>query len=243
MGKGPHLGMPQKYPVLLLTKSGDLMRYAQRAGNKIDPSKPAPVTMNFVKQGTLFFGTAIELAKGALIKDKALHCHLWFNIVHNLLKGYKFYAHAMPAWCTEGLAHWYVLAIDPEEHVFSGIKEASMHERQDSKWALKMRRRVKNKDFEAMATLMRKMSAFELTFGDHMACWSRIDFLMKKHPKSFAKFMAKLKAPVAAAAGTAPTTEAILKRQDGCFAECLGMTPAAFDKAWAAFVMKTYPKR
>ena len=243
MGKGPYLGMKQKYPVLLLTKSGDLMRYAQRAGSTVNPSKPTPVVLNFVKQGTLCFGTAIELAKGALIDDKALHCHLWFNVVHNLLKGYKYYAHALPAWCSEGMAHWYVLAIDPAEHVFSGIKDASMHERRDPKWALKMRRRVKNKDFEPMVKLMRRMNAFELTFGDHMAIWSRVDFLMKKHPKNLASLLEEMKPPVEAAAGKAPTTEAILKRQDECFAKCLGMEPKAFDKAWAAFVLKSYPRR
>jgi hypothetical protein len=243
MGKGPHLGMPKKYPVLILTKTSDLMRYSQRAGSTVDPSRPAPLRLNFLKQGALFFGTAIELAKGALIDDKSLHCHVWFNVVHTLLAGYKHYTHALPAWCSEGLAHWYVLSVDPAEHVFTGIKGASLHQRKDPKWGLKIRKRVKNKDFEPMAKLMNKMSPSELTFGDHMASWSRVDFLLKKHPENFAKFMDRMKAPVIAAAGKAPTTEAILKRQDECFTKCIGMAPKAFDKAWTRFVLKTYPKR
>ena len=48
---------------------------------------------------------------------------------------------------------------------------------------------------------------------------------------------------MAAVAGKAPTTAAILKRQDQAFVACLGMQPDAFDKAWVTFVMKTYPKK
>jgi hypothetical protein len=199
--------------------------------------------MNFLKQQTLFFGTAVELAKGALIDDKSLHCHVWFNVVHTLLAGYKHYAHPLPAWCSEGVAHWYVLAIDPAEHAFTGIKGAAADKRKAPEWGLKIRRRVKNKDFEPMEKLMNKMTPYELTFGDHMAAWSRIDFLIKKNPKGFARFMDRMKAPVIAQAGKIPTTEAILKRQGECFAECIGMDPKAFDTAWAAYVLKSYPKR
>jgi len=243
MGKGPYLGMPTKYTVLLLTKSSDLMRYAQRAGSSVDPSKPVPLRMNFLKQQSLFFGTAVELAKGALIQDKSLHCHVWFNVVHTLLSGYKHYAHSLPVWCSEGVAHWYVLEVDPAEHVFTAIKGAAVDKRKDPKWGLKIRRRVKNKDYEPMAKLMTKMSAGEFTFGDHMAAWSRIDFLFKKNPKGFAKFMDRMKAPVIAQAGKSPTNESILKRQSECFTECIGMDPKAFDKAWTRYVLKSYPRR
>ncbi len=243
MGKGPYLGMPAKYTVLLLTKSSDLMRYAQRAGSPVDPSKPAPVRLNFVKQKCLFFGTATELARGSLVDDKSLHCHAWFYVVQTLLSGYKYYAHSYPAWCSEGVAHWYVLAIDPEEHVFTGIKGDPLDKRKDPEWNIKVRKRVKNNDYEPMEKLMNMMSPHEMTFGDHMAAWSRIDFLIKKHPKEFAKFMDRMKAPVVAEAGKTPTNEAILKRQSDCFAECIGMDPKAFDAAWVRYVNKTYPRK
>ena len=242
MGKGPHLGMPSKYTVLLLTKSSDLTRYGQRAGSTEDPSKPAPIRLNFLKQQSLFFGTAVELAKGSLIDDKSLHCHVWFNVAQTLLSGYKFYTHNLPAWCTEGLGHWYVLRIDPEEHIFTGLKGADRGERKDPEWPLKIRRRVKNKDFEPMEKLMLLMTPQDLTFGDHMAAWSRIDFLVKKHPKEFARFMDRMKAPVVSA-GSTVTPESVLKRQNECFEPCLGMDPQAFDKAWTAYVLKTYPRK
>lgn len=242
MGKGPYLGMPTKYTVLLLSKSSDLMRYAQRAGSPIDASKPAPIRLNFVKQQSLFFGTCVELAEGALIADKSLHCHVWFNVSQTLLNGYKYYAHGLPAWCYEGLGHHYVLQIDPEEHIFTGLKGADRGKRRDPEWALKMRKRMKLKDYDPMVKLMTRMSAIELTFGDHMACWSRIDFLVKKHPEAFATFMGKMKDPVVSA-GSTPSAADILKRQNDCFEKSLGMNPEAFDKAWVAFVLKRYPRR
>ena len=68
-------------------------------------------------------------------------------------------------------------------------------------------------------------------------------YFEKQGLKGFARFMDRMKAPVTAQAGKAPTTEAILKRQDDCFAECIGMDPKAFDTAWVSYVLKTYPRR
>lgn len=243
MGKGPHLGMPGKYTVLLLTKSSDLMRYAQRAGSTVNPGNPAPIRLNFVKTGSLFFGTAGDLPRARLFDDKSMHCHVLFNVVHTLLSGYKHYAHSLPAWCSEGVAHWYVLSIDPAEHVFTGIKGAALDQRKDPKWAQKLRRRVQHEDFTPMARLMSFMSPNEMTFGDHMSAWSRIDFLLEKHPEAFARFMDRMKAPVASQSGKPPTNEAILKRQQECFAECVGMEPGEFDKAWVKYVYRNYPRR
>jgi hypothetical protein len=136
-----------------------------------------------------------------------------------------------------------VLRIDPEEHVFTGIKDADREKRKDPEWDLKIRRRIKQKDFEPMESLMAKMSPWDMTFGDHMAAWSRIDFLTKKNPKGLARFMARMKDPIPAPPGQLPTTEAILQRQRDCFAECIGMDPKAFDTAWTAYVLKSYPSR
>ena len=243
MGKGPHLGMPGKFCILLLTKASDVIRYGKRAGRPVDANKRQPVKAYFVKQGSLCFATMTEAAGNALAVDKSMHCHLYFNLVHSLLDGYKHYAHGLPKWFCEGLAHWYVHRIDPKENQFSGMKGGIPKEHKDPKWKAKLRKRIKHKDYEPLSNLMKHMGFNQFSFGDHMAIWSRVEYLLANEPEKFAKFLGRMKAPVSAASGKSPTDEAVLKRQDECFREAFGMDPKAFDKVWVRYVLKKYPRK
>ena len=51
-----------------------------------------------------------------------MHCMTAYAVTMNLLNGYKFYTHEMPAWLPVGLAHWYARQIDERRNYFTEDK-------------------------------------------------------------------------------------------------------------------------
>jgi len=229
---------------LLMIKGGNLNRYAARAlGGFTASGEPDPQRTYFTKTGSLFFGTACECGSKSLYNDHALHCHVVFNTIQSLVDGYKDFFFSVPVWTREGLSHWYLRNIDPKEHCFTGIKGRSNKERYDPKWAVKIKKRVKYDDFTPAAKVMQYMKFEELTFGDHMAVWSRIDFLQSLGTKKFARFMGELKAMIPVEAGKIPSEAAVIAQQEAGLRVAYGFDYAGFDAAWKTFVLKTYPNR
>ncbi len=244
MGQGPYLGMRGKFVVLLMSKGGDLNRYVARAksGSKVSGA-PMPQRHYFTKAGSLFFGTACQCAEGGLYNDHALHCHVIFNTVQSLVDGYKSFFFSLPVWNREGLSHWFLLRIDPTEYCFTGIKGRSNKQRYGSKWNVRIKKRLKHNDFTPASMLMKYMKFEELTFGDHMAIWSRMDFLQTLGPEKFAKYMGAIKDKIEVASGMQPTDEVIHARQEKALKVAFGFDYAGFDAAWKAYVLKTYPSK
>ena len=87
------------------------------------------------------------------------------------------------------------------------------------------------------------MAFDDLTFGDHLASWSRIDFLFSLGDAKFAHFMSIMKTKIPVAAGKIPDTKQVLAQQLEALEEAYGFDPAAFDTAWKGFVLATYPNK
>jgi hypothetical protein len=244
MGQGPYLGMRGKFLVMLMTKGGDLNRYVARARSGFQAKgAPTPQRHYFTKVGSLFFGTACECAENNLYNDHALHCHLIFNTVHSLIDGYKDYFFSLPVWNREGLSHWYLLRIDETEYCFTDVKGRSNKKRYGAKWPVRIKKRLKHDDFTPAAELMKFMAFDELTFGDHLAAWSRMDFLQTLGHEKFAKYMGALKNKIEVPSRKQPRTEQILAQQEKALQDAYGFDYAGFDAAWKEFVLKTYPNR
>jgi hypothetical protein len=245
MGQGPYLGMRGKFLVLLTEKGGSLNRYAARAkpGFKAVGNNPQPQRHYFTEVGSMFFGTSAECAEGNLYNDHGMRCHLLFNVVHSLVDSYKDFYFPLPVWCREGLAHWHVRRVDPEQHTFTGMKGRTKLKRYDPQWDVKTKKRLQHDDFTPAAKLIRVMDFEELTFGDHMAVWSRIDYLLSLGDAKFAQFMSIMKDRIAVDAGKVPDNAQIWAQQDRAFKTAYGLDAAAFDAGWREFVLKTYPNR
>lgn len=244
MGQGPYLGMRGKFLVLLMHKGGNLSRYAAKArGGMVATDSVEPQRYNFTEVGSLFFGTCCEAAEGSLFNDHAMRCHVIFNIVQSMIDGYKDYYFALPVWLREGTSHWYVRRIDPKEHCFTGMKDRTNKQRYDPDWDEKIYKRLRFDDFTPAEQLMKLMSFDDLTFGDHMAAWSRVDFLFSLPPEKFAHWMDLLKNPIPCPAGQAPTNEQILARQEEAMQTALDFDYAGFDAAWKKWAVATYKRR
>lgn len=244
MGQGPFLGMRGKILIMVTTKGSKLARYVARAkGGVTASSDPQPVRHYFEERGSLFFGTCCEVGKNSIYNDHNMRCHLLFIAIHSMVDGYKEFYFELPVWLREGLANWHVIQVDPGKYNFTGMKGRSNKERYGEKWAQRMRKRVGFEDFTPAAELFQFTSFDQLSFGDHLAAWSRIDFLLAQDRKKFARFMDLLKNPIPVDPGKTPSPTKVQERQLAALKEAYGYTPAALDSAWTAWVKKTYPRR
>jgi hypothetical protein len=240
MGEGPYLGQPGKFLVVLAHKAlsaGTYTRALQGAAAS-DTTRH-----NHVAEGSLAVVTSSEFAERQLLDDRKLHCHVVFQVVHNLFDGYKFYWQAQPAWLSEGLPLWFSRQVDAEFLNFSGTDDAGSTVLRAHEWPRRVRMRVDNDVWPKAEDLCTLMDARALDFVGHMMVWSRVDFLFSAAPDRIGRFVARMKAPMTAEARL-PTPAEVLARQQEALRETLGYDDyAAFDAAWVAFVRKEYAKK
>ncbi|MCA8956002.1 MAG: hypothetical protein KDC87_08005 [Planctomycetes bacterium] len=239
-GEGPYLGMTAKFTVLITDKDSDLGRYARKIGHTPIPNEG--IGFYFTKIGSYFVGAPTTLKDGLLTVDHALHCYLVYAITLQLLDGYKGYRFRMPRWVVEGIALWFNHALDPREHHFCTMKGGLPSKQFDHRWAQHVRGLVKNGAAPPLRETMKHFSTGGMEFIDLMCCWSRIDYLLAKRPKELADFMRRAKDPIDPGTGKIASPERVLKQQSDAFRSAFGYDPDAFDRAWSAYVLKSYPR-
>ena len=239
LGEGPYLGQPNKFLVVLAHKALSAGTYTRTLHGV---AATDTVRHNHVVEGSLAVVTSAEFADKALFDDRKLHCHVVYTVVHNLLDGYRFYAHPTPAWLSEGLSLWFSRPIDDEFLNFSGTDTTGSTVLKAHEWARRVRLRVDNDVWPKADDLCALMDARKLDFVSNMMAWSRVDFLLTTAPDKFAAFVAQMKAPVINEARQ-PTAEELVQRQTEALRAALGYDAAAFDTAWVGFVRERYPKK
>ena len=243
MGIGPYLGMSDKFTVLLMQKAANLTRYGTKNGQP-EPKDPQPIAINFHKRGGMFFGTSSEIVYHSEDTDHRLHAHIRFNIGQQLIRGFRSYSHAIPAWVEEGTANTFVIGWDPTQHEFSGMRNWNHGKHYPAKWAANCRKLAKNGFYSRSAKLCTARLSSEFTFNDQMCAWSRVDFLRTiDGGKKFAEFFALLNAPMAHEPATSPTFATVLTAQEAALKTVFGFDWDGFDAAWKAYALAKYPRR
>jgi hypothetical protein len=240
-GEGPYLGQRGKFLVLIVDKPGALARYMGKFAGIAD-SRGDCQRFNFMRSDSLFTGACIEQSDGSKLDDSQLHNLLVFNLVHNLIDGYEHYWYRLPAWWCEGLAHWHARRAYDGYGSFSGMSAEDASRVHDWNWPPKVRARVRHGAFTKGAELLQWMDPAKLSFADHMASWSRVDFLLSRGDESFAKYMRMIKGRIPMT-GAVPTEAEILAQQQQALQQCYGFDAAGLDAAWAKWVLDTYPQR
>jgi hypothetical protein len=185
---------------------------------------------------------SLEQSNGRVSSETELHCHLAFNLAHNFTDAFKHYWYRLPAWIVEGLAHWYSRRVDPEFPHFSALPTAEDALRKEWDWPPKVRARVRHGAFTPFDKLGAVFELEELKFGDHLACWSRLDFLLQQEPEKFSAFLKRMKGKIPAA-GQIPTKAEVLARQTDSLQQIYGWDGKAFDQAWSKWVVEKYPEK
>lgn len=239
MGQGPYLGQPAKFSVLLVQKASTFGTYWRTyVGGEAD----SPRRWNFVATGSLFYGGAIEHSQDIHRSDTATHCHLVYNLVHNLTDGFGFYLYQLPAWWSEGLAHCYVRDVEPRFALTSDPRTYEIDPDRAWTWATRVYKRVKFDHFPPAAELLRWYEPMQLSFADHMMAWSRVEYLLTLGDEGFSKYMHLMKAPMPRT-GPVPNHDEILAQQERALREAWDLDAPTFDERWRKHVLAHYRNR
>lgn len=237
LGPEAAASMAAKTNVLLLERTTELDRYAaqhlQRASAKMS-------LRHVFDDRTPIIVTAAEL--GVLQQDRQLAGSVAFNVTHCLFDTYKSNLYELPAWLREGLAHWFAQAIDPDEvnRTTSSNEDITMLLRQD--WASLTKKILQSKAMRPLDEIFVDTNFDCMKFRDHIACWSRVDYMVSEHGAAFRSFIDGIKGQFDARGHSLPQSEVPARFQEA-FEKSFGQGPTDFDRDWAAWASAKKAKR
>ena len=233
MGEGPYMGQREKFEILILPSEASHVMFLKNSfGLLIKQTQ----RWNIIDRDALI--VAIHTGQGGLREDGALHGHLAFNLAINLLDGYKHYSYETPIWIREGLAHYMEREISPEFNSFDSSEGAVADKTSKSKWEPEVKKLVSTRAAPRMAELINLKGYAELQLPHHFATWSIIDYLLRTNPEGFACLNDRLHG-ITNSEGF-PDGSNLEDAHREAFKECLGLSYAQFDTAWAEWVMANY---
>ncbi len=240
MGEGPYLGQQGKYLVIMFDKSSDYVRFL---ATFIGRTEPIAQRWNFKTVGSQIFATAADLDNGELRKDTRMHCHIVWNVVHNLINGYRFYAYDLPVWFNEGMAHWYSRRVS-EKYALDFDQNESAHAKliNDSKWRPRARRWLAGKKFRSVSGLLTLRDFGQLTKYDHIQAWSLCDMLMSEGDEKWRVYMNVIKGYIDPKSHRAAAREVLNLQRKG-LKKAYGLSPLKLGEKWKVYVRKEYPLR
>jgi len=162
--------------------------------------------------------------------DEELHRNVVHNVAHLLL------SHQRPSmwigdkkygWADEGVAHWF------EELYFGRCTNYCYQEQntnvdfKSGKYRLAVRKMVASGEAPPVAAVFQR-TVDELTLPEHAVSFSYVDYLLHLDGAKFNTLMKRLRSKIV-------TREALMEVYD--------MNPLAFEAAWKAWVLETYPTR
>lgn len=239
-GQGPYLGQHGKYLVLIFEKQSDFSRYLAMF---IGKQQAFAQRWNFKNVGSLIITTSTELEEGRLKHDTSLHCHVVWNIVHNMISGYRFYSYDLPVWFTEGTAHWWAKEVDEERALdFDQNESARADMLNTGIWQPKVRQWLDNKKTRPVSEILGLRDYGQLTKYDHVKCWSLIDWMMAQGNEKWSKYINSVKGYIDPKTGLATASEVLNLQRQG-LRDAYDVSPPMLEEKWRAWVLETYAEK
>lgn len=239
IGRGPYLGMPDKFLLMMFQKKSDMARYMSRF---CEDTKADDSMRYFHKQtGQMILCISQEGMEG--FDAPGLHGHMVYTMWQNMLNGYRGYAYPLPLWFSTGIAHYYSRQIKTK-FVNARISDTESVDRDSqNKWALKVLKRSKHEGATLPFEQLTALNDWE-TFGfhAHMQCWSRIDYLMHLDEQKVGLMIDKLKSVPNSGDWDAQGKQ-LQKMLPKLLFNVFDLDGETFDQNWRKWVLKTYPKR
>jgi len=230
-GAGPYLGMAQKFSVLIVRRVASNARYTRAYGGQ---ESIEPLRLNFYEYGALGLCLSEETSLGVARNDEALHTHLVYNVVANLLNGYRGYNHDLPAWLTFGLAHWYSRRICPRYPAYERKVDDTAPVSSFWKWGERAQGLMRHQAFEAIEDLMMREDVTRFGMEQHIHMWFLVDYLMAAHREPTMGFLHDMKDPFHGALAL-PDHDELMDRQWERFRQRYGCDPAAIEAEWRKY--------
>ncbi len=239
MGYGPYLGMKDKYLVLVFEKQGSFRQYMK---TYLGRDSATPQRWHFKETSSILFTCATEDDVRPLKHDTALHCALAFNVSQNLIDGFRYYNYDMPVWIREGFGHWNCRRIDPKYPNFDQNEGSLADIKLIDRWEPYCRNLVTaNGKFAPFAEAYTWRDFGAITFNDHVAIWSRMDWLMSQGPERWRHFLFQVKGRVDANWG--PDQNDLVGATRDALQQAYGVSVLDFDRKWGDWVKATYPSQ
>jgi hypothetical protein len=238
MGYGPYLGQKEKYLVAVFEKGGPYRQYLK---TYIGRDSEMPQRWNFKETSSLFAGMATEDAQFPRKHDTALHCSLAFNVSQNLLDGFRYYAYDLPVWIKEGFGHWNSRKISGDWPSFDQNEGSIAEMKTIDNWPVYCRALVANNKFTPFPEVAGWRDFGNIKFDDHVAIWSRMDFLLSQPPEKFQKFLFGVKGRVDA--NWFPDQNDLVGATREALQAAYGFSMLDFDRRWTDWVKATYPSQ
>ncbi|HED64970.1 MAG TPA: hypothetical protein ENJ09_05370 [Planctomycetes bacterium] len=186
-GDGPHLGEKGKYEVLILPDADDQVTFLHsQFGLQLRHTQK----WNNMERDSMILVT--NLTEDNIRDGMQLRNHVTFNMVHQLVDGYKHYSYDTPLYLKEGLAHFMEREINPRFNSFSFSEGGLPEDMRKSDWDKAVARMIQKGRAPRLAELVSLRGFAEFDADDHLACWSMTVFLLEHYPHEYAQLFARL---------------------------------------------------
>jgi hypothetical protein len=237
MGYGPYLGMKDKYLVLVFDKAGSHRTYMSAY---LGRDSSMPQRWHFKETSSILITLACESREYPLKHDTALHCALAFNTSQNLLDGFRYYSYDIPVWIKEGFAHWNCRRVDTKWPNFDQNEGAVADMKMIDKWEPYCRGMLGSEGkFVSFPEVAGWRDFGNIKFNDHVAIWSRMDWLLSQGPEKWQKFLFGVKGRVDA--NWLPDQKDLVGATREALQAAYGVSLLDFDRKWAEWVKAHYP--
>lgn len=238
MGYGPYFGMKDKFLVLVIDKAGPFRSYMSKF---VGRDSAQPQRWHFKEVSQLFIGLTTESNEYPLKHDTALHCALAFNVSHNLLDGFRYYSYDLPVWVREGFGHWNSRRISPKWPSYDQNEGSIAEMKTLDRWDLYCRQLIAASKVTGFPEAATWRDFGNIKFDDHVAVWSRVDFLIAQGRDKWKKFLFGIKGRVDAQ--WLPDHKDLVGATRESLQAAYGITFLDFDRKWAEWVKATYPSQ
>jgi hypothetical protein len=239
MGQGPYLGMKEKYLVLLVEKEGTFKDWMKEY---IGRDSKYGQRWHFKDVGCLIYAVGSECEEGRLKNDTALHCSVAFDVGQNLFDGFRHYSYDLPVWMREGLGHWFERRVNGAFNSFDQDEGSPADMKTLARWEPFCRAMVSSGGkYATFAEAYTWRDFGKLTFNDHVAVWSRIDFMMAQGKEKWRTFLFAVKGRVDAK-WLADQADLVGATRDA-LQKAYGWSVLEFDTRWIEWVKATYPSQ
>lgn len=236
MGYGPFLGMKSKFLVFVTEKQGSYQVYGKRY---LGRDTKHPQRWHFKETGCMLIAMSCENDEFPRKHDTALHCALAFNVAHNLLDGFRHYSYDLPVWIREAIAHWHSYRISGDWPSFDQNEGALADMKMISRWEPYCRGLIAAGKVTPFPEVVGWRDFGNIKFNDHVAIWSRLDWLLSQGPEKWQKFLFLIKGRVDDK-WKADQSDLVGAMRDA-LQQAYGLSLLDFDTKWAEWVNKNYP--
>lgn len=236
MGRGPHFGSKTKFGVLLLEKESSCSRFLTTF-TKAKP--PGPSRWYLYEPDMFVFATASELNDGVYKDDTKMWTHVLTSVAYNLVDSYRGFYYRPPIWWQEGLMHSFRREVTTDFNSFTQCANAQewIYERGD--WEERVLGAIKHDIVRPFAEIAKLENYDTVAFADHLAMWSRVEFMRSFGDEKLGEFMHRMKGHKTAQ-GQAPPLKYLIEQQEKALRDIWKLDYSTFDAAWKAWAKKEY---